>query len=645
MQSPHQALQTHFGLLEFRPSQLEVIENILNGQNTLATLPTGSGKSLTFQLPSFLLRKRGTTLVISPLLSLIRDQVQKLQQQGIPAYQIDSSITLNERVNHLTKLKNGDIQILYTSPETLANPELFSILKEIPIALVAIDEAHCYSEWGHSFRPSYLSLPHLTRAIKPYATLALTATATRKVASDLRKAFRIKTAQHITSSPKRDNLSYTVISSAGQQRLEELTNILQKQEHLPAIVYAMQQKHCEEISHHISTIGLKVKSYHAGMSATSRQQIQDDFLSNKTQVIVATIAFGMGVDKSNIRSIIHYHLPKSPEGWMQESGRAGRDGKPAHTYLLACADDTVQLTNFIRARELEETTIQRLVNQFISQGKTAVIQPYQTRIGLGILTTTLDVLLAKLELLKITKYTHTTWRYIQMNVLYGRSIQMSDYPKKHHKAIQHIIDLDTRYDLHNSLEDFDIPSEKLYNTLQEIKHSGECYMRFSGWQKHYKILKQLDSDQVNDLVFELNTYHENQLEYDEKRLNEVIRIATTKSCIPLQFEKWFGVPKSDLTNCENCSSCHGETRPRKLASSHRLKSKEILTDEELESVKELLNKKRKYLHTPAQLTCVLCGIGTPYIRHYYLHHHPLFGNFEHIHYDDIHPYAIALMRA
>jgi len=644
MQTPHQALLNHFGLKQFRPTQLEVIENILSGLNTLATLPTGSGKSLTFQLPSFLLKDKGTTIVISPLLSLIRDQVQKLQQQDIAAYQIDSSLTSEERANHLSKLKTGDVQLLYTSPETLANTELLAILKEIPIALIAIDEAHCYSEWGHSFRPSYLSLPYLTRVIKPYVTLALTATATRKVASDICKAFRIKTAQHITSSPKRDNLSYKIISTIGKQRLEELTSILSKDEHLPAIVYAMQQKQCEEIAHHISTTGLKVKSYHAGMSATSRTKIQDDFLHNKTQVIVATIAFGMGVDKPNIRSVIHYHLPKSPEGWMQESGRAGRDGKPAHTYLLACADDLIQLTNFIRARELEETTVHRLISKFISQGKTAVIQPYQTRVSLGMLTTTLDVLLAKLELLKITKYTHTTWRYIQMNVLYGRSMQIKDYPKKHRIAIQHILDLDTRYDLHNAIEDFGIPSEKLYNTLLEIKQSGECYMRFSGWQKHYKILKQLNKNQIDDLTYELNIYHQNQLDHDEKRLNEVVRIATTKACIPLQFEKWFSVPKSDLKHCENCSSCHGETRPRKLASSHRLKSKEILTDEELESIKELLNKKRKYLHTPAQLTCVLCGIRTPYIRHYYLHHHPLFGNFEHISYDDIIPYAIALMR-
>ena len=647
MQSPYRALQEHFGLNEFRTSQLEIIEHILAGNNTLATLPTGSGKSLTYQLPSFLLSSLGTTVVISPLLSLIRDQVKKLQQQGISVCQIDSTLTTEERNHNLTEIKAGNIQLLYTSPETLGNPQLLEILKKIDISLVAIDEAHCYSEWGHSFRPSYLSLPLLTRAIKPHAVLALTATATRKVASDIRKAFRIKTAQHISSSPRRDNLSYTIIPCEDQKRNDQLSNILAQHQHLPAIVYAMRQEQCEAIAHHLSSTGLRAKSYHAGMSTLSRKKIQDDFLDedDKTQVIVATIAFGMGVDKSNIRSIIHYHLPKSPEGWMQESGRAGRDAQPAHTYLLACGDDVIPLTNFIRARELEESSIKRLITTLTSQGKSAVIQPYHTRVNLGMLTTTLDVLLAKLELLKISKYTHTTWRYIKMNVLYGRTFDLTDYPKTHRKALDHIMQLEDRYDLHDAPADFGINSEKLYHTLQEIKHSGECYMRFSGWQKHYNIVKQLDTDEVDSLTATIFQYHQDQLIHDELRLKEVQRISTTRSCIPVQFEKWFGIHKSELKPCNNCSSCHGEKRPTKLPRTRnkKLTSNSNLTDEQLENIQEFLVKKKKRIHTPAQLTCVLCGIGTPYIRHYRIHYHPIFGTFANHNYDDIHAYSIALL--
>lgn len=643
MLSPHQALKKYFGLSDFRPYQLEVIENILAGTNTLATLPTGSGKSLTFQLPSFLLRQRGTTVVISPLLSLIRDQVQKLQQRGILACQIDSTLTKEQRNHNLKALRNGNIQLLYTSPETLGNPELLDILKAIDISLIAIDEAHCYSEWGHSFRPSYLSLPRLTRAIKPHAVLALTATATRKVASDIRRAFRVKTAHHISCSPKRDNLSYTIIYSENEPRPDKLSNILAKHKHLPAIVYAMRQEQCEAIAHHLSTTGLAVKSYHAGMSTQSRKKIQDDFLEDKIQVIVATIAFGMGVDKPNIRAIIHYHLPKSPEGWLQESGRAGRDAQPAHTYLLACGDDVIPLTNFIRARELSESTIRRLVEKLSTQEKSAVIEPYHTRVNLGLLTSTLDVLLAKLELLKVSTYTHTTWRYIQMNVLYGRKFVLTDYPKPHHKAIEHIMQLGKRerYDLHNAPTDFNIPSEKLYATLLEIKASGECYMRFSGWQKHYKIHKQLDAEQVNTISSTLYEYHQAQLTSDQQRLDEVVRISTTRACIPMQFEKWFSIQKSAHKPCNNCSSCNGEKRPTKLSNKHHTGSE--LSEEQLETIREFLLKKKKYIHTPAQLTCALCGIGTPYIRHYRIHYHPIFGTFSDYPYDEIHAYSVVLV--
>lgn len=645
MQSPHQALHEYFGLPEFRPSQLEIIELVLAGNNTLATLPTGSGKSLTFQLPSFILRSLGTTVVISPLLSLIRDQVQKLQQQGISACQIDSTLTTDERKHNLTEIKSGNIQLLYTSPETLGNPELLEILKQINIAVVAIDETHCYSEWGHSFRPSYLSLPQLVRSINPHAILCLTATATKKVASDIRKAFRIKAEHHIAASPRRDNLSYTIIPCENQQRPDQLSNILSRHQHLPAIVYAMRQEDCEAIAHHLSSTGLRAKSYHAGMSSSTRKAVQDDFLADKTQVIVATIAFGMGVDKPNIRSIIHYHLPKSPEGWMQESGRAGRDSLAAHTYVLACGDDLIPLTNFIRARELEESSIKRLVTTLTSQGKSAVIEPYHTRVNLGMLSTTLDVLLAKLELLKISQYTHTTWRYIKMNVLYGRKFNLTDYPKSHRKALQHIMQLNDRYDLHDAPTDFGIAPEKLYQTIQEIKHSGECYMRFSGWQKHYKILKQLDANAVETLTATLYQYHQNQLIHDELRLKEVQRICTTRSCVPVQFEKWFGIQKSQLTPCHNCSSCNGEMRPNKLPSANSGKKKlTSINDEQLESIKAFLIKKKKYIHTPAQLTCVLCGIGTPYIRHYRIHYHPIFAAFENYSYDDIHAYSIALLQ-
>lgn len=635
MLTPHQALDQFFGLNDFRPLQREIIENVIAGKNTLATLPTGSGKSLTFQLPALMLE--GTTLIISPLLSLIRDQVQKLQQQGFAVYQIDSTLSELERHQNLTAIQNGDAKIIYTSPETLANPQVYQILKSIKISLVAIDEAHCYSEWGHSFRPSYLSLPTLCRGLKPRAILALTATATRKVASDIRRAFQIKTADHFSCSPRRDNLHYTVIPCADQKRRDHLKEILSKPDHLPAVVYVMKQEQCEEIAGYLNTRHFNARSYHAGMSTNARKQIQDGFLSGKIDIIVATIAFGMGVDKSNIRSITHYHLPKSPEGWLQESGRAGRDGLSARTYLLACGDDLIPLTNFSRARELDRQIIIRLVSHLASQGKQAVIQPYHLRVNLEILSSTLDVLLAKLELMRVMKYSHTSWRYVQLYPIFGTPFHIDDYPKNQRNALQFLLDADDRYELSQARDDFKIAPEKLYQTLLEIKQSGECRVKFSGWQKHYVVSNPIDPEKQQSLSEQLYLYHEEQLANANQRLEAVHKIATSKRCIPAHLEQWFSVKSPQP--CGKCSSCLKEVRPRKLPS---VTIPEV-SEQDLLDINELLKYRGKRLNTPQKLTRFLCGIPTPYLRHYFLYKDSRFGMLRDTPYDEVYAYAKALM--
>lgn len=635
MLSASKALQKYFGHSEFRPAQQGIIEAILAGVNTLATLPTGSGKSLTFQLPAMILP--GTTLVISPLLSLIRDQVQKLKQQGLAVFQIDSTLSDSERRDNLKAIKSGEAKIVYTSPESLSNPQVYALLKSIPISLIAIDEVHCYSEWGHSFRPSYLSLPILTRGLKPHAVLALTATATRKVASDVRKAFKIKASDHIAYSPRRDNLSYTIIPSADDNRKKNLLDILNKPSHLPAIVYVMKQEQCEEVAGHLNIKGFKARSYHAGMSASARKQIQDQFLIGKVDIIVATIAFGMGVDKSDIRSITHYHLPKSPEGWLQESGRAGRDGLPAHAYLLGCGDDLIPLNNFTRARDLKKHTLKKLIQHLAAQGKEAVIQPYHQRVQLEMLSSTLDVLLAKLELLRVLKYSHTSWRFVQLHQIFGRSFNIEDYPKNQRKALQFLIDADDRYDLKDIKDDFNISPEKLYLTLLEIQESGEYRVRFSGWQKHYKMLKPMDDENVEELTKQLYQYHQEQLESADVRLKEVSRIATSKACIPALLEKWFGFQKP--IPCGNCSSCLKEMRPRKLPS----KTIAELSDQDLLEIAELLKYRGKRINTPQKLTRFLCGIPTPYNRHFFLYKDSRFGMLQATPYEEIHAYSEALV--
>lgn len=629
-------LKKQFGISSLRPLQEEIIQSICDGNSTLAILPTGYGKSLTYQLPVFLLE--GTVVVISPLLSLIQDQIDSLLEKEIHAIRIDSTLTPEQREKNLLTLKNGDAQILYTSPESIANKDFQAVLQSIEISLVAIDEAHCYSEWGHSFRPSYLSLPAIVRKLNPKATLALTATATKKVASQIRKAFRIKLADQFSVTPRRDNLSYRIFPTQSEHRTEKLIAILRQEDHLPAIVYVMKQEQCETIAHALNEANINARSYHAGMSADSRFKVQHAFITDEVEVIVATIAFGMGVDKPNIRCITHYHLPKSPEGWMQESGRAGRDGKPAYTYLLACADDLIPLTNFSKAKELEQKTTLRLLEILTAQGRHTSISPYHTRVLLDIQTSTLDGMLAQLERMKAIRFTGTSWRYIKMNVLYGRSLDLSDYPRNTRKIIEHILEIDDRYDTHQCQEDFSIPLASLQKCLEQIQLSGDCWMRFSGWQKEYTILPLFQKNEsLPSVSAQLFDHHQTELALAQERLDAVIRICTSRICIPKQLDKWFGHSNSEP--CGNCSSCQKEKRPRKLPSQ---KLPEI-SEQQLEEIHALLKQKANRFRTPQQLTRFLCGIAAPYLRHYRLHFHSSFGMLSHYPHDDVYAYSKAIL--
>jgi len=628
-------LKKHFQHSEFRPRQREIITSLLEGNNTLAILPTGGGKSLTFQLPALLFQ--GSTLVISPLLSLIRDQTQELIRKEIPVARIDSTLTSEERASELLKIKHNEVKLIYTSPETLANPEILILLKLQKISLVAIDEAHCITEWGHTFRPSYLYLPKLIRALKPQATLALTATATRKTASAIRKLFRIKTAHHFASSNLRSNLKYKITPTLPQQKDKHLLETLNSSENLPAVIYVMRQEQCEQVAHTLNQNGINTRSYHAGLSNKSRALIQDNFLTDKIQAVVATIAFGMGVNKPNIRSVIHYHLPKSPEGWMQESGRAGRDGNPSTCQLLACGDDIIPLNNFIHAKKITQNSLTTLISHLYSQGKTAQISPYHTRLTHDLHTSTLDIILARLEVSGHITFTHSSWRYIKIYQNFGHNHSLTDYSKKIRNALQHIIELDDRYDTHNAPEDFGITPINLWKNLNHLQHSGDFRLKPSGWLWNYKIKNpQADTQTISQNIYQDLT---NQADLDNQKLLQVTKICSSRSCIPNQLAKFFG-EKPSIT-CGQCSSCLAEKRPTKLPKTKT----PPLTEEDLTIFHKLKNHPKKRFKTNQQLTRFLCGIPSPYLRHYWLDRHKHYAKFINYPYNEIHPYTQATLNA
>ena len=326
------SLRQHFGFEDFREGQREVIGSILEGKDAVVVMPTGSGKSLCYQLPAMILD--GVTLVVSPLIALMKDQVDALQARGLPATFINSSISEPEQRARIDGLRRGEHKLVYIAPERFRSSRFNTALQQIPISLFAVDEAHCISTWGHDFRPDYLRLRGVIKSLDRVQTLALTATATPYVRSDIVQQLGLDRPQTFVSGFDRPNLSIEVAHT--QREREKITRIrnLARQTAGSGIIYASTRKAVEQVGAKLKALDLKVSEYHAGMSDAMRVRAQDDFMNGRTQMIVATNAFGMGIDKPDIRFVVHYQMPGSIEAYYQEIGRAGRDGLPSTCVLL-----------------------------------------------------------------------------------------------------------------------------------------------------------------------------------------------------------------------------------------------------------------------------------------------------------------------
>lgn len=339
-------LQNYFNFSAFRFGQEEIIQSILDGNDVVALMPTGGGKSLCFQLPAILNNK--LTMVISPLIALMKDQVDSLKVRGIPADFINSSLSFNEIGERLADIKNNKTRLLYVAPERLASESFRKLFAEIEVGLLAVDEAHCVSEWGHDFRPDYMLIKDFVRVMKSRPTVsAFTATATPEVTEDIIKNLELKNPQVFARGFDRPNLKFFAqCNLKPAQRQAEVLRIIKT---LPGsgIVYTISRKEAESVAGFLSVNNIKSIAYHAGLEKNQRTRIQEDFMENKFKVIVATIAFGMGVDKADIRFVIHAGMPNSLENYYQEAGRAGRDGEPAYCILLHSKKDFALHNYFI----------------------------------------------------------------------------------------------------------------------------------------------------------------------------------------------------------------------------------------------------------------------------------------------------------
>lgn len=349
------ALERYFGYSSFRPMQEAVIDHVLSGRDSFVIMPTGGGKSLCYQLPALLLD--GLTIVISPLISLMKDQVDSLTESGVHATLLNSSISSGESSRRTADLFRGRYRLLYLAPERLLMEGFMDIVRKLPVKLIAVDEAHCISEWGHDFRPEYRKLREVRRLFPDVPVIALTATATDQVQHDIVRQLDLSGGEIFKASFVRENLYYEVRPK--QETYDQIRKYLHSRKGESGIIYCGSRKGVENLTERLQRDGFSVASYHAGLSAKERDARQESFIRDDTQIIVATIAFGMGIDKPNVRYVIHYDLPKNLEGYYQETGRAGRDGLRSECILFYSYGDKMKIEYFIEDKSPQQQAAAR----------------------------------------------------------------------------------------------------------------------------------------------------------------------------------------------------------------------------------------------------------------------------------------------
>src|SRR5947207_7696319 len=357
LDSARAALLQHFGYSDFRPGQAQAVESVLQRQDTLVVLPTGGGKSICYQVPALMLPN--LTVVISPLISLMKDQVDALARRGLPATFVNSSLTASQVADRLARVQRGQFKLLYVAPERFDVGSTAERLKGTGVSLLAVDEAHCISEWGHDFRPSYLRIAQVRERLGSPPVIALTATATPHVRADIVRQLRLEGAKTIITGFDRKNLRYHVVSSRTEQDKDEaLVGVLRASPGL-AVVYASTRRTVERITNLINDARVAAVAYHAGLDDAHRREVQDAFMKERVRVIVATNAFGMGIDKPNVRLVLHYAMPGTLEAYYQEAGRAGRDGLHSDVFLLHAFPDRFTHEFFIQGSYPERSVVEQ----------------------------------------------------------------------------------------------------------------------------------------------------------------------------------------------------------------------------------------------------------------------------------------------
>ncbi len=615
-------LQKYFGFNLFKKGQKEVILKIMNHQSAAAIFPTGAGKSLCYQLPAILLPE--TTLVVSPLLSLMKDQLDFLLEHNIPAARLDSTLSKDKYNEILEKAKKGELKILMISVERFKNEQFRYHLQKIQVSLLVIDEAHCISEWGHNFRPEYLKLPFYQREFGIEQILLLTATATEQVINDMCGKFKVPRDNIIITGFYRKNLFLQITPTKESEKNTYLLQRINESHKASTIVYVTLQRTSESVADFLCSHEINARPYHAGMQSEERESTQNKFMNGELDCVVATIAFGMGIDKKNIRRIIHYDLPKSIENYSQEIGRSGRDGEKSLCEVLANKDNINVLENFIYGDTPEKHSIYKLLHE-IKQYKGFIweIKLIALSNEINIRALPLKTLLVYLDMEGIIrqKFTYFKEYFFKYNTDSQSIINSFQGERKHFvKAIIshcHTKKIWTYVNMKEILSSYDTNRQRIIAALEYFDEKGWIELYSKQAIEVYDIMSQ--TFDINGTTEKMYNLFKSKEEHEIQRINNMVRFFESGSCISKKLAEYFG-EHLKKEYCGHCSFC----KNGKLVLQNTTELQSLSNFDFEEITKDFIIAAGEHL-TILNLTKFLCGVYAPVFYKMKIKKLPYFG--------------------
>lgn len=602
----YQTLRETFGFETLRSGQECVIETVLNHRSCAAIFPTGSGKSLCYQLPAICLPH--LTLVVSPLLALMKDQLAFLASKNIPAASIDSTLSREEVQRTMERVRSGEIKVLMISIERLKNERFRQFISQVPISLLVVDEAHCISEWGHNFRPDYLKLPQYVQEFQIPQVLLLTATATKAVIADMQSKFAIAQSDVVVTGFYRPNLDITVAPCQDDEKLERLLSELQTAPAAPTIVYVTLQNSAENVASELRKAGINAHSYHAGLDNDIRERIQNDFMRGEIDCIVATIAFGMGVDKSDIRRVIHFDLPKSIENYAQEIGRAGRDGQKSDCILLANQNGISTLENFIYGDTPEREEILFTLQQAINASPQWEVVLSRLASESNVRQLPLKTLLVYMEMAGVIQAQYSYFADYRFKFIRDKQFILAQFNGERREFVNAIFQCSPQartwcqIDFETLWAHFQADRQRAIAALDYFHEKGWIELESKLMTEVYRV--NAVDEPIEALADSLAQLFKDKEQSDVERIHRLLQFFESEQCLSHGLADYFGDHNAP-SQCGHCSVCRGHIA--QLPKSHTQQAN-------ASNVRAWLTELQRKSTTPLSYNLqakFLCGIATP----------------------------------